>query len=201
MKQPYRVVLVGTGGIGDAHVRAVATLPGRVKLVAACDIDAKRAQDFCTRSGIPTAYTDYATMLKTEKPDLVLIAAPPALHADMSIAAMEAGAWVLCEKPLCSSLAELDRIQAAEKKTGKFTASVFQMRFASSNTHVRSLLTKFYTNFHVLMYGVVSIVGCMVFGYLGSLFFPAPTQSLRGLTIFDQVKGGLPIDPAKVRGH
>lgn len=131
MKTPYRVVLVGTGGIGDAHVRAVAALPGRVQLVAACDIDAKRAQEFCTRHGIPTAHTDYAAMLKAERPDIVLIAAPPALHANMSIAAMEAGAWVLCEKPLCASLAELDRIQAAEKKTGKFTASIFQMRFAS----------------------------------------------------------------------
>jgi len=140
MKTPYRVVLVGTGGIGDAHVRAVASLPGRVQLVAACDIDAKRAQEFCTRHGIPQAHTDYAAMLKAERPDIVLIAAPPALHANMSIAAMEAGAWVLCEKPLCASLAELDRIQAAEKKTGKFTASIFQMRFASSNTHVRALL-------------------------------------------------------------
>ena len=78
MNKTYRVALVGTGGIADAHVRAVASLPNRVKLVAACDIDPKRAQDFCTRSGIPTAYTDYAAMLKTEQPDLVLIAAPPA---------------------------------------------------------------------------------------------------------------------------
>jgi predicted dehydrogenase len=140
MNETYRVVLVGTGGIGDAHVRAVSTLSGRAQLVAACDIDARRAQEFCTRHGIPAAYTDYAAMLQAEKPDLVLIAAPPALHADMSIAAMEAGAWVLCEKPLCASLAELDRIQAAEQRTGKFTASVFQMRFASSNTHVRALL-------------------------------------------------------------
>ena len=142
MNKTYRVVLVGTGGIGDAHVRACSALPARVKLVAACDIDPKRAQEFCAKQGIPKAHTDYATMLKDEKPDLVLVAAPPALHANMSIAAMEAGAWVLCEKPLCASLAELDRINAVEKKTGKFTASIFQMRFASSNTHVRSLLAE-----------------------------------------------------------
>ena len=140
MNKNYRAVLVGTGGIGDAHVRAVAAQSGRVSLVAACDIDAARANEFCKRHGIPAAHADYAAMLRAERPDLVLIAAPPALHADMSIAAMEAGAWVLCEKPLCASLAELDRIQAAEQKTGKFTASVFQMRFASSNTHVRGLL-------------------------------------------------------------
>jgi len=88
MNKPYRVVLVGTGGIGDAHVNAVAALPGRVQLVAACDIDSARAASFTTRHGIPHAHTDYAAMLRAEKPDLVLIAAPPALHADMSIAAM-----------------------------------------------------------------------------------------------------------------
>jgi predicted dehydrogenase len=136
----YRAVLVGTGGIGEAHVRAVEFTRGRVQLVAACDIDAARARAFCERFGIAGAHTDYATMLREEKPDLVLIAAPPGLHAAMSIAAMEAGAWVLCEKPLCASLAEFDRIEAAEKETGRHTASVFQMRFATSNVHVRGLL-------------------------------------------------------------
>jgi len=136
----YRAVLVGTGGIGDAHVRAVATNAGRVSLVAACDIDAARARAFCDRHKIPAAHTDYAAMLQAERPDLVLIAAPPGLHAAMSIAAMEAGAWVLCEKPLCASLAEFDSIAAVEQRTGCRTSSVFQMRFASSNAHVRSLL-------------------------------------------------------------
>ena len=140
MNKTYRAVLVGTGGIGDAHVHAVADTQGRVQLAAACDIDAARAKSFCARHHIPAAHTDYAEMLKTERPDIVLIAAPPGLHADMSIAAMEAGAWALCEKPLCASLAEFDRIAAAEQRTGRRTACVFQMRFASSNTHVRSML-------------------------------------------------------------
>jgi predicted dehydrogenase len=136
----YRAILVGTGGIGDAHVLAVQSTAGRVQLVAACDIDATRARTFCDRHKIPAAHTDYAALLQAEKPDLVLIAAPPGLHTAMSIAAMEAGAWVLCEKPLCASLAEFDRIAAAESRTGRRTACVFQMRFASSNTHVRALL-------------------------------------------------------------
>lgn len=138
----YQAVLVGTGGIGDAHVAAVKATNGRVQLVAACDIDATRAKAFCDRHHIPAAHTDYATMLATVKPDIVLIAAPPGLHAGMSIAAMEAGAWVLCEKPLCASLAELDQIQAAEARTGRYTSCVFQMRFATSNTHVRRLLSE-----------------------------------------------------------
>ncbi len=135
----YRALLVGTGGIGDAHVRAIEATGGRVQLVAAVDLDAARVHAFCARHRIPAAHTDYAAALRDIKPDLVLIAAPPALHRSMSIAAMEAGASVLCEKPFCGSLAELDDIEAAEKRTGRHTACVFQMRFASSTAHLRSL--------------------------------------------------------------
>jgi predicted dehydrogenase len=163
----YRAVLVGTGGIGDAHVRAVADTRGRVQLVAACDIDPARAAAFCARHQIPTAHTDYAAMLKQEQPDFVLVAAPPGLHADMSIAAMEAGAWALCEKPLCASLAEFDRIAAAEKRTGCRTACVFQMRFASSNTHVRSLL-------HGGRFGRPLVAICNTLWYRDAAYYAVP---------------------------
>ena len=95
-KKTYRAVLVGTGAISDAHVRAVEATQGRVSLVAAVDIDAQRVGDFARKHGIPGHYTDFTTMLAKEKPDIVLIATPPAQHMSMSVAAMEAGAWVLC---------------------------------------------------------------------------------------------------------
>jgi predicted dehydrogenase len=120
-------------------VRGIETTQGRIELVAAVDLDATRVREFCARHHIARAFTDYAAMLREMKPDLVLVAAPPGVHADLSIAAMEAGAWVLCEKPLCGSLAELDRIAAGEQRTGLYTASVFQMRFASSTAHLRRL--------------------------------------------------------------
>ena len=86
----YRALLVGTGGIGDAHARAVEASRGRVVLEAAVDIDAKRVGDFCKRHRIAGAYTDYTVALREVKPDIVLIASPPSLHRPMSIAAMEA---------------------------------------------------------------------------------------------------------------
>ena len=135
----YRALLVGTGGIGDAHVRAVEATHGRVQLVAAVDLDPARLKTFCERHRIPSAHTDYAAALAEVRPDIVLIAAPPSLHRPMSIAAMEAGAWVLCEKPFCGSLAELDDIEAAAQRTGRHAACVFQMRFASSTAHLRAL--------------------------------------------------------------
>lgn len=135
----YRAVLVGTGSISDAHVRAVEATQGRVTLDAAVDLDAARVADFTRRHGIPHTFTDHAAMLAERRPDIVLIATPPAQHAPMSIAAMEAGAWVLCEKPLCGSLAEMDQILAAEQRTGCYTACIFQMRFASSTAHLKRL--------------------------------------------------------------
>jgi len=163
----YRAVLVGTGGIGEAHVRAVEFTRGRVQLVAACDIDAERVEAFREKFNIPAAHTDYATMLREEKPDIVLIGAPPGLHADMSIAAMEAGAWALCEKPLCASLAEFDRIEAAEKRTGARTACVFQMRFAASNNHVRDLL-------NAGMLGRPLLATCNTLWYRDAAYYAVP---------------------------
>ncbi len=61
---------------------------------------------------------------------------------------------------------------------------------------VLTLLTKFYTPLHVLMYAFVSTSACMVFGYLGSLLYPAPTQSLLGLTIYTPRQApAVPVSP------
>lgn len=139
MKKVYRAAIIGTGSISISHVRGIESNQGRIELVAAVDVDATRVREFCARHHIARAFTDHEAMLREMKPDLVLIAAPPGVHAELSIAAMEAGAWVLCEKPLCGSLAELDLIADGEKRTGCYTASVFQMRFASSTAHLRRL--------------------------------------------------------------
>ena len=64
---------------------------------------------------------------------------------------------------------------------------------------ILTFAAKYGTSLHVLMYAFVSTSGCMVFGYLGSLFFPPPNQSLRGLTIFDQIPPSS--DPVLPRGH
>ena len=139
MSQNYRALLVGTGSVAESHVRAIESTRGRVTLSGAVEIDAERLQAFGARHKLSATCTDYATALRELRPDLVLIAAPPALHASMTIAALESGAWVLCEKPYCASLAELDRIDDAERRTGRFAACVFQQRFASSTAHLRRL--------------------------------------------------------------
>lgn len=135
-----KIALIGTGGIAKSHVAAVRAQGDAVRLVAAMDVDAGRVQEFVATHEIARAYTDAAELLSNEQPDVVMIATPPSFHADLCIQAMEAGAWVLCEKPLVASLAELDRIQAAENRTGNYTSSVFQWRFGSGGQHLKRLI-------------------------------------------------------------
>jgi len=138
--EPIRTVIVGTGGIANAHARAAQSVGERAQLVAAMDIDADRVDAFCETHEIPAKYTDVATMLETEQPDLVQICTPPGTHCELTVMALEAGAWVLCEKPLCASLAEMDRIEEAERKTGNYCSSVFQWRFGSGGQHLKGLI-------------------------------------------------------------
>jgi predicted dehydrogenase len=137
---PAKIAIVGTGGISKNHAKAVQSLGERAQLVAALDIDAGRVEKFCSEFQIPKGYTDLAKLLDETKPDLVNICTPPGTHCKLSIQCMEAGAWVLCEKPLCGSLHEMDLIEETERKTGKYCSSVFQWRFGSGAQHVRGLM-------------------------------------------------------------
>ena len=136
----YRAAIIGTGGISRAHAEALKASGDRVEIVACVDIDRERAQQFAEQHGIPQSFTDAREMLDRVKPDLVHICTPPSLHAELSILAVRSGAWVLCEKPLCGSLAELDAIQKAEEETGKYVSSVFQHRFGPGAAHLRQLI-------------------------------------------------------------
>ena len=135
-----KCVLVGTGSIANSHVNAVRSQADRLDLVAAMDVDREKGKAFCARFDIGHCHVNFEEMLAVEKPDLVQIAVPPQFHCELAVRSLEAGAWVLCEKPLCASLAELDRIEDAEKRTGRFCASVFQMRYAPSNRHVKAVI-------------------------------------------------------------
>ncbi|MET8182935.1 Gfo/Idh/MocA family oxidoreductase [Streptomyces sp. NPDC005336] len=158
---PVRAAVIGTGAIvTGSHLPALRDHADRVDLVAAVDVDADRLDAFraTAAEGGPagagfsvTGYSDVAAMLEKERPDLVLIGTPPSLHRDQTVAALRAGAWVLCEKPLCLTLAEYDEIaaaeqaaeQAAEKETGgPYASVVFQHRYGSGAVHARELLTE-----------------------------------------------------------
>ncbi|MEV5365468.1 Gfo/Idh/MocA family oxidoreductase [Streptomyces cellulosae] len=141
-----RAAVVGTGAIvGGGHLPALRAHADRVALVAAVDVDAGRLDAFRAAAGAETGeavagFSSVEAMLDAVRPDLVLIGTPPSLHREQTVAALKAGAWVLCEKPLCLSLAEYDDIAAAEEASGAYASVIFQHRYGSGAVRARELI-------------------------------------------------------------
>ncbi|PNV35816.1 oxidoreductase [Streptomyces sp. DH-12] len=137
-----RVAVVGTGAdVSGGHLPALEAHADRVELVAAVDVDPGRLGAFRAEAGERVAgFTSTEAMLDAVRPDLVLIGTPPSLHREQTVAALKAGAWVLCEKPLCLSLAEYDEIAAAEAASGAYASVIFQHRYGSGAVHARELI-------------------------------------------------------------
>ncbi|MFD8999725.1 Gfo/Idh/MocA family protein [Streptomyces sp. NPDC059582] len=141
-----RAAVVGAGAIArGSHLPALARLAeeGETEVVAAVDIDAGAVREFCAAGGIPHAYTDLERMLREQRPDLVTVCTPPALHRAQTVTALRAGAWVWCEKPPVPTLADFDAVTAEEgAEGGPYASIVFQHRFGSGSRHVRGLLAE-----------------------------------------------------------
>jgi predicted dehydrogenase len=116
--------ILGPGRIAPRLVRAVAGSP-RSTLAAVASRDRDRAAAFAGRHGIPRAYGSYEALLAAPDVDVVYIALPNHLHAPWTIRALEAGKHVLCEKPLATSVEEVDAIAAAAGRSGRIVAEGF----------------------------------------------------------------------------
>jgi predicted dehydrogenase len=117
-----RSAIIGTGGIARVHARLIRELGG--ELAGVCGRTLQSAQSF----GTAPAYDDVARLLKDQKPDVVHVCSPNYLHAAHSIAALEAGAHVLCEKPMATSSAECQRMMEAASKAGRVGAIAYTYR-------------------------------------------------------------------------
>ena len=113
----YRVAFIGAGTIVQrAHVPGFKALPN-VEPVAICDVNAERVAAVAAEHGIPAHYTDYEEMLREVKPDITVIATPNIFHKPMTLAALNAGSNVLCEKPLALTYADAkEMIETAAAK-------------------------------------------------------------------------------------
>jgi predicted dehydrogenase len=125
-----KVGIIGTGIIAREHAQALAMLAGEARLVAAADLAAEPLKRFAEAFGVGRTYATAAELIADPEVDLVAVATPPSAHEDAVIAALEAGKYVLCEKPLAPSLASAERIAAAAARhPGKLSVS-YQLRYA-----------------------------------------------------------------------
>jgi predicted dehydrogenase len=111
-----KVAVIGVGSMGRNHARVYSEL-AEAELVAVSDSDAKQAGSIAEKFGV-RAYTDYRELLEKEKPDAVSIAVPTVMHEKVGMAALEAGAHVLMEKPIAATVEEGQRLIAKAQTTG-----------------------------------------------------------------------------------
>lgn len=120
-RAPVRVGLVGCGRIARTHARYVQSLP-TANLVAVCDPVETAASAMAKEFGVAGSFGDLRTMIGEGDIEAVHVLTPPATHGEVAIAAMEAGAHVLVEKPLALNRAEADAMVAVARRTGRTLA-------------------------------------------------------------------------------
>jgi predicted dehydrogenase len=137
MATSVRVLVVGLGSIGLRHARLYTALPDTV--VEVCEQRPEGVEDLRRQSPTVKCWPDYQTALDS-KPDYVVIATPHQAHAAMTIAALERGIPVLCEKPMSHDLLEAEKMMAASRRHNTPLAVGYSLRFHPGFQHLRKLL-------------------------------------------------------------
>ena len=136
------VALLGAGGIARVHVAGILAHADKLECVALCDVsDAALSLRAAQLGNDPALYHDWDTLFAEQKDlDAVIIALPHQLHAPAILAAAAAGKAVLCEKPMCMTLAEADEILAAVGRSGIVYMSAHNQLFTPVVREAKRLL-------------------------------------------------------------
>ena len=129
-EQPVRAAVVGCGGAGRNHAAGYRRSPN-AELIGVCDLDAERAAELATDHDVP-AYEELSALLADLDPDVVSVATPEKHHVEPTIAALEGGADVLCEKIMAGSVADGRRMVEAAEETGQTLAVDYNYRHMPS---------------------------------------------------------------------
>jgi len=133
--------IIGTGRIAAVFTAALcAGNSGRPLIVAGRDPE--RTREFAAANRIPESLVNPGALFADPRIDAVYIATPHASHAELSIAALEAGKAVLCEKPMAISEEDIDAVLATAKRTGKLFLEAFMYRWHPQTRKLVELLRK-----------------------------------------------------------
>ncbi|HEC43692.1 MAG TPA: Gfo/Idh/MocA family oxidoreductase [Bacteroides sp.] len=127
MSEKLKTAVVGIGKITDMHTAALVNLK-ESQFTAVCSRNMQKAKEYALKYGV-NAYTDVTEMVTKEKIDVVIILTPHPNHKEPTIAALKAGAHVLIEKPLASSLEDCDAMLEVSRNTGRQIGMIYQRRW------------------------------------------------------------------------
>jgi predicted dehydrogenase len=113
-----KVGIIGSQFEAEIHAESFRIMPDEAEVVAVASPTPGHAAAFAKRFGIPRVFTDYREMLAERDLEMVTIAAPNALHCQMTLDIANAGKHVVCEKPLCMTLEEADLMLETCRRQG-----------------------------------------------------------------------------------
>lgn len=135
------IAILGAGDIANVHIEAYQQFGERCRIVALADIFTDKAQEKKEKYGLDCEVVgDYRELLDRDDIQLVSICLPPSMHCETSVAFLEKGIHVLCEKPMALCLEECDRMIAAAKAGNSKFSIVAQNRFKQDIMKTKKML-------------------------------------------------------------
>lgn len=144
--RPLRAAVVGAGAISKEHLTFLAgrspIVPDRglAELIAVCDLSPSAARYAADTFGADQACTDVARMLESARPDVVHVLTPPSTHVDLATQCLQAGAHVICEKPITVTAADLDKLLAIAADRERYIMESHNYRFNQGFLDMERLL-------------------------------------------------------------
>lgn len=139
LNKKIKIGVIGTGSISKEHIESYLKHPD-VELYALCDIDPERLTAAAGKYGVSRAFTEAEEMLKLPELDAVSVCTWNAAHAPCTIAALNAGKHVLCEKPMALNACQAEEMRQASLRSRKLMMIGFVRRFGNDCAMLREQL-------------------------------------------------------------
>ncbi len=136
--KPLKIGLIGTGGIAQTHMRALAKTD-QIQVVACCDIVEEKAIRTAKEFGVPKVFVDYHDLLAMDEIEAVSICTWNQAHAAPAVDALHAGKHVLCEKPMAATLVDATAMTKAAHETGLVLMVGVQPRFGFARKTAKAI--------------------------------------------------------------
>ena len=135
----YQVAIIGTN-IGAKHYEDFQKVSDKFNVHTLCGLTREALDKMIISNNKTQVSLDLNDVLKIKEIDIIDICLPPHLHFHACKKSLEAGKHVICEKPLVSSLKEVDELEKISKETGKIIFPVFQYRYGLGFSKLKALI-------------------------------------------------------------
>jgi predicted dehydrogenase len=179
-----KTALIGTGQIARQHLSCLRELPD-VDVVGVCDLSPVMAECTAERFAVPAWYSDHRRLLEEVRPDVVHVTTPPPSHFSLAMAALDAGAHVIVEKPATTTRAELETLIEHASEQGRVLVEDYNYLFNDATRRILELIAS--GNFGAVLH--VEVLICLDILAPGSAFAdpnaPHPCLGMSGGAIAD----------------